>query len=276
MLHRSLPPPSEWPRGTMEQNADGHDSSVNRRKTKQLGHVHWTHVVCVSINATRINRQHTILPDARERSKHPDGKPSLRSQPRTPTNRLGSRSHTKDDGSLEVAAEKNKKMQLQYKEYYDRKAADRDFSIGDLVLMKNRDKLNGKRIGNKFHPEFDRLYRVMAIDNNSRLKLKRVGAPLKRPEWHNSALFKHFMGSEEAYLEYEGRLRIAKSGIRTVNQDDALCRICGGTFLEDMEKPDKIIWLECDGCTDWYHLHCVGRDPEDTAWECPDCDNRGR
>ena len=176
----------------------------------------------------------------------------------------------------EVAAEKNKKMQLQYKEYYDRKAADRDFSIGDLVLMKNREKLNGKRIANKFHPEFDRLYRVMAIDNNSRLKLKRVGAPLKRPEWHNSALFKHFMGSEEAYLEYEGRLRIAKSGIRTVNQDDALCRICEGTFLEDMEKPDKIIWLECDGCTDWYHLHCVGRDPEDTAWEFPDCDRKGR
>ena len=174
----------------------------------------------------------------------------------------------------DMAARANMKAQTQYKEYWDRKAKNRDFRIGDLVLMRNKEKLSRNRVGNKFHPEFDRMHRVLGVDKN-KLKLRRVGGPTTKESWYNAGEFKHFLGSEEAYLEYETCLRMRRSNNFQIAEDDDIeCGDCQGRYIDDLQRLGNIIWVECDFCLQWYHLECVGLTvpPEERIWYCPDCE----
>ena len=175
-----------------------------------------------------------------------------------------------------IAAEKNRKMQRHYKENYDRRAVNRNFRQGDLVIMLHRDKMSKNKFGEKFHPTFERLFRVVAVDG-SRLNLARVGAPSKGAKWYNSMEFKHFLGFEEAYLDYESKLRARHphSG-QYVQDDDAQCGLCDGFFSHDVDRGVNRDWQECDFCLRWFHVDCIGRDPGETAWHCPDCVRVGR
>ena len=174
-----------------------------------------------------------------------------------------------------IAAKKNRDMQVSYKEYYDRRAKDRDIRVGDLVLMKHREKLSAKRISNKFHPEFERLFRVIGTDGSKRIKLVLCGSPGQEGKWYDAEEFKHFSGSEKAYLNYEGRLRAKRNPEAAWDEDDAECPICNGTYIEDLKRPDSVLWQRCDYCYAWYHLSCIDRNPEETSWHCPVCVRTG-
>ena len=166
-------------------------------------------------------------------------------------------------------------MQVQYKAYYDKRAKERDFKIGDLVLMKNRERLNSKRISNRFHPEFERLHRVIATDGPKRIKLLLLGAAESEGRWYDAEEFKHFSGSEKAYLNYEGRLRAKRNPDKSWEDDDSECFVCKGTYQQDLQRPDSVLWQRCDYCYTWYHVSCIDRNPEETSWHCPTCVRAG-
>ena len=139
--------------------------------------------------------------------------------------------------------------------------------------MKSRERIDPKRISNKFHPEYERLYRILDIDDH-RLLLVRLGVPNAKSKWYDSSLVKLFVGSEEDYLGYERKLR----GMNRVIEDDPdlslTCTTCGGTFGEDLTQSNvNVEWIECSRCLHWFHYACVGleEEPVDELWYCPDC-----
>ena len=175
-----------------------------------------------------------------------------------------------------VAAEKNREMQKSYKRFYDRKASKRDFRIGDRVLMMTSAMLSRGRRQEKFHPLFDRLFRVVAV-SGANLHLARYGEPDTEAKWYHSNEFKHFMGDDEAYIEYEGKIRARKCiGPHTTKDTEYSCVICDGLWSEDTKSKKQVDWIKCHSCLGWFHTHCIGYDPGDRAWKCPDCTRADR
>jgi hypothetical protein len=168
------------------------------------------------------------------------------------------------------ASRQIKLSQTAYKAYFDRRARVRDFQIGDLVLMKHRERIDPKRMTNKFHPEFERLYRVTQVKGQN-LLLAFLGAARRPAKWYNTKLVKHFGGSAEDYAHYDERVR-ANNNADSMDLDYE-CGECKGKLSTDNESDEQISWIECDACLTWYHYQCVGllAEPIASIWYCPSC-----
>ena len=170
------------------------------------------------------------------------------------------------------------RAQNQYKTQFDKKAKRRIFQVGDLVVMKNREKLSKSRVSNKFHPEFERLFRVIDV-TGSDLLLAKVGDATREPKRYNAAIVKHFNGAEEDYMCYERRLRGDNTNQPGPRRDvDLKCGECSGSYNEDLHAQigGRVQWKECDYCLEWYHFECVGLtdEPAQSIWHCPHCTKR--
>jgi hypothetical protein len=165
--------------------------------------------------------------------------------------------------------------QQQYKHYFDRRARRREFFLGDIVTMRKREKIDERRITNKFHPEFERLYRVVDI-NGPNLKLQSLSGANRPAKSYNMALCKHFGGSVEDYTNYENKLRAHQDERVAASKMDYFCAKCDGSYRSDTESGQEIHWIECDLCLEWFHFGCVDlyQEPVHAVWYCPDCIKR--
>jgi ribA/ribD-fused uncharacterized protein len=161
--------------------------------------------------------------------------------------------------------------QAAYKAQFDKKAKKRTFSVGDLVLRRRLEK-QSKNAFNKFHPEFDRLYRVRKVKGPD-IFVNRISDVNTPSQWYNITLFKHFGGDPEDYKNYEMKLRSIRADQIDSAEGEGECAICHRPDCDEYHGPEKVSWIQCDKCELWYHFYCLGiaAEPEDTLWYCPNC-----
>lgn len=79
---------------------------------------------------------------------------------------------------------------------------------------------------------------------------------------------------EEKARERTEKRRKARAAVATDNDESVMCNLCGTTDPSE-EVGSDTLWVQCDTCCNWVHLHCSGieegKDLGDIPYSCSIC-----